>query len=89
MQEDKDVSNRGPAYRRFRQRTLLATAALLLLGPLAALLPRHGGSLLAAVLWTAICSPVVVTIAITVMPPLSHMAASQTNGARHTVRTRR
>ena len=76
MQEDKDVSNRGPAYRRFRQRTLLATTALLLLGLLAALLPRHGGTLWAAVLWTAICSPVVVTIAISVMPPLSRMAAS-------------
>jgi hypothetical protein len=66
----------GAVYRSFRRRVLLATAALFLLGLLAALLVRHGGSLWTVVLWTAICSPVLVTIAIAVMLPLSHMGAS-------------
>lgn len=67
---------RGPVYRSFRRRVLLATAALFLLGLLAALLLRQGGSLWTALLWTAIISPVVVTIAIAVMLPLSRMAAT-------------
>ena len=67
---------KGPVYRSFQRRVLLATAALFLLGLLAALLLRQGGSLWTAVLWTAIISPVVVTIAIAVMLPLSRMAAS-------------
>ena len=67
---------RGLVYRSFRRRVLLATAVLFLLGLLAALLLRQGGSLWTAILWTAIISPVVVTIAIAVMLPLSRMAAS-------------
>jgi hypothetical protein len=65
-----------PVYRSFRRRILLATAALFLLGLLAALLVRHGGSLWTVVLWTAVCSPVVVTLAIAVMLPLSRMGTS-------------
>jgi hypothetical protein len=63
-----------PVYRSFRRRVLLATAALFLLGILAALLLRHGGSLWSVVLWTAICSPIAVAIAVAVMLPLSLMA---------------
>lgn len=66
---------KGPVYRSFRRRVLLATAVLFLLGLVTALLLRRGGSLWTIVLGTAICSPVIVTIAIAVMLPLSRMAA--------------
>jgi hypothetical protein len=67
---------KGPVYPSFRRRVLLATAALFLLGILAALLLRNGQDLWTVVLWTAICSPLLVTLAIAMMLPLRRMAAS-------------
>ena len=55
---------------------LLATAALFLLGLLAALLLRNGQDLWTVVLWTAICSPLLIALAIAMMLPLHRMAAS-------------
>jgi hypothetical protein len=66
---------KGPVYRSFRRRVLLATAALFLLGLLAALLLRHGENLWTVVLWTAVCSPLLVALATAVMLPLGRMAA--------------
>ncbi|HKF62967.1 MAG TPA: hypothetical protein VKB42_16500 [Dongiaceae bacterium] len=66
---------KGTAYRSFRRRVLLATAALFLLGILAALLLRNGRDLWTVVLWTAICSPLLIALAIAVMLPLRRMAA--------------
>ena len=67
---------KGPVYRSFRRRVLLATAALFLLGLLAALLLRNGQDLWTVVLWTAICSPLLIALAIAMMLPLHRMAAS-------------
>jgi len=66
---------KGPVYRSFRRRVLLATAALFLLGILAALLLRNGQDLWTVVLWTAICSPLLIALAIAMMLPLGRMAA--------------
>jgi hypothetical protein len=67
---------KGPVYRSFRRRVLLATAALFLLGLLAALLLRHGQDLWTVLLWTAVCSPLLTALAIAIMLPLRRMAAS-------------
>jgi hypothetical protein len=67
---------RGPTYRSFRQRLLLATAVLFALGLGTALLLRHSGSLWAVLLGTAICSPLVVVIAVVLMLPVRRMAAN-------------
>jgi hypothetical protein len=67
---------RGPTYRSFRRRLLLATAALFALGLVTALLLRHGGSLWAVLLGTAICSPLVVVIAVLLLLPVRRLAAS-------------
>jgi len=67
---------KGPVYRSFRRRVLLATAALFLLGLLAALLLRNGRDLWTVVLWTAICSPLLTALAIAVMLPLRRMGGS-------------
>jgi hypothetical protein len=67
---------RGPTYRGFRRRLLLATAVLFALGLVTALLLRHSGSLWAVLLGTAICSPLVVVIAVVLMLPVRRMAAN-------------
>ena len=67
---------RGPTYRSFRRRLLLATAVLFALGLVTALLLRHGGSLWAVLLGTAICSPLVVVIAVVLLLPVRRMAAN-------------
>ena len=67
---------KGPVYRSFRRRVLVATAALFLLGLLAALLLRNGRDLWTVVLWTAICSPLLTALAIAVMLPLRRMGGS-------------
>ena len=67
---------KGPVFRSFRRRVLLATAALFLLGLLAALLLRNGQDLWTVVLWTAVCTPLLTALAIAMMLPLRRMAAS-------------
>jgi hypothetical protein len=67
---------RGPLYRSFRRRLLLATAVLFALGLVTALLLRDGGSLWAVVLGTAVCSPLVVVVAVVLLLPLRRMAGS-------------
>jgi hypothetical protein len=67
---------RGPTYRSFRRRLLLATAVLFALGLVTALLLRHSGSLWAVLLGTAICSPLVVVIGVILMLPVRRMAAN-------------
>ena len=66
---------KGAVFRSFRRRVLLATAALFLLGLLAALLLRNGQDLWTVVLWTAVCSPLLTALAIAMMLPLRRMAA--------------
>jgi len=67
---------RGPTYRSFRRRLLLATAVLFALGLVTALLLRHSGSLWAVLLGTAICSPLVVVIAVMLLLPVRRMAVN-------------
>jgi hypothetical protein len=73
---------KGAVFRSFRRRVLLATAALFLLGLLAALLLRNGQDLWTVVLWTAVCSPLLTALAIAMMLPLRRMAASLGLGDR-------
>jgi len=63
-------------YRKFRRCVILATAALFAMGLLVALLLRTGGSIWVTATWTAICSPIVVGIAICMLLPVERMAVS-------------
>ena len=62
--------------RKFRRSIVLATVAIFALGLAASLILRSGTSLWSTASWTAICSPIVVGIAICLLQPVERMAVA-------------
>jgi hypothetical protein len=60
--------------RKFRRSLVLATVAIFALGLMASLLVRGGSSLWETATWAAICSPILVGIAICLLQPVERMA---------------